>query len=228
MELRKIITYRADFWVNFIGQTIFSIIISYYLWQAIFASQGATSMNGFSLDKIIFYYLMVPIISRIQQGEMIGSISREIYDGAYPSGNSVAAINLIKLYLITGNHNYKKIFDDLIKADGGLISKQPTAFIHLLSSLNFDLDFSSKLIVVENKIDGSKELLKTLNKLYLPFNIVVVKKYGEEGEELEKLLPYLKEYKNNKKGKFVAWICKGKTCFPPESNVEVILKQLGI
>jgi len=82
MELRKIITYRADFWVNFIGQTIFSIIISYYLWQAIFASQGATSMKGFSLDKIIFYYLMVPIISRIQQGEMIGSISREIYDGS--------------------------------------------------------------------------------------------------------------------------------------------------
>lgn len=82
MELRKIITYRADFWVNFIGQTFFSIIISYFLWKAIFASRGLETMNGFSLDKIIFYYLMVPIVSRIQQGEMIGSISKEIYEGS--------------------------------------------------------------------------------------------------------------------------------------------------
>jgi ABC-type uncharacterized transport system permease subunit len=36
MELRRITTYRADFWVNFIGQTFFSIVIAYYLWSSIF------------------------------------------------------------------------------------------------------------------------------------------------------------------------------------------------
>ena len=82
MELRKIITYRADFWINFIGQTIFSIIIAYFLWVAIFEAKNVSQMQGFTLNKIIFYYLIVPIVFRIQQGETIGGISREIYEGS--------------------------------------------------------------------------------------------------------------------------------------------------
>ena len=81
MELRKIITYRADFWVNFVGQTLFSILISYFLWFAIFEANGSDRINGFTLNKIIFYYLIVPITFRIQQGETIGSISGDIYEG---------------------------------------------------------------------------------------------------------------------------------------------------
>ncbi len=81
MELRKIITYRADFWVNFVGQTIFSILISYFLWLSIFESNSATQINGYTLNKIIFYYLIVPIVFRIQQGETIGAISGDIYNG---------------------------------------------------------------------------------------------------------------------------------------------------
>lgn len=82
MELRKIITYRADFWVNFFGQTFFSIIISYFLWDAVFTSNNVTEMNGFTLKKLVLYYLVAPIMFRIQQGETIGAISREIYEGS--------------------------------------------------------------------------------------------------------------------------------------------------
>ena len=81
MELRKIITYRADFWVNFFGQTFFSIIISYFLWKSIFETKQTDVLNGFTLNKIVLYYLIVPIVFRIQQGQMIGFISREIYEG---------------------------------------------------------------------------------------------------------------------------------------------------
>lgn len=82
MELRKIITYRADFWVNFFGQTFFSIIISYFLWDAIFEANNTDHMNGFTLKKLVLYYLVAPIMFRIQQGETIGAISREIYEGS--------------------------------------------------------------------------------------------------------------------------------------------------
>jgi ABC-2 type transport system permease protein len=82
MELRKLITYRADFWVNFIGRTFFTLVIAYYLWLAIFEARGVDTLKGFTMNKMVLYYLMVPIIFRMQQGETIGAISREIYDGS--------------------------------------------------------------------------------------------------------------------------------------------------
>lgn len=81
MEMRKLIAYRADFWVNFIGRTFFSLVISYYLWASVYEVRGVNELNGFTLNKMILYYLVVPLMFRIQQGETIGSISREIYDG---------------------------------------------------------------------------------------------------------------------------------------------------
>lgn len=100
MELRKIITYRADFWINFIGQTIFSIIIAYFLWVAIFEAKDVSEMQGFTLNKIIFYYLIVPIVFRIQQGETIGGISREIYEGSL-NKYILYPINFFKYKIIT-------------------------------------------------------------------------------------------------------------------------------
>jgi ABC-2 type transport system permease protein len=81
LELRKIITYRADFWINFFGQMIFTLIVSYFLWSSIFADQGVDQMQGFTLPKLVLYYLIVPLIFQIQQGETIGAISTEIYEG---------------------------------------------------------------------------------------------------------------------------------------------------
>lgn len=82
MESRKLITYRADFWVNFLGLTFFALTIAYYLWDSIFTSANKEIMSGFTMQSMIFYYLSIPLIYRIQQGQGIGFISREIYDGS--------------------------------------------------------------------------------------------------------------------------------------------------
>lgn len=81
MELRKLITYRADFWVNFFGQTIFSLTIAYFLWKSIFHYSGSETLQGYTLESMIFYYLVAPLIFRIQQGSGIGFASRDIYQG---------------------------------------------------------------------------------------------------------------------------------------------------
>ena len=81
MQLRKLVAYRLDFWVNFLGQTLFSLLIAYFLWSSIFSSSLQANINGESLQSMIFYYLMAPLVFRIQQGQGIGFLSREIYDG---------------------------------------------------------------------------------------------------------------------------------------------------
>ena len=82
MEIRKLFAYRADFWVNFFGQTLFSLVIAYYLWGSIFSYSGKEVLNGYDQHTMIFYYLVAPLIYRIQQGQGIGFASRDIYQGS--------------------------------------------------------------------------------------------------------------------------------------------------
>ena len=81
MEFRKLVTYRVDFWINFFGLTFFSLVIAYYLWDAIFTAANETMIKGQNLTSILFYYLVAPLVFRIQQGQNIGFLSRDIYEG---------------------------------------------------------------------------------------------------------------------------------------------------
>lgn len=83
MELRKILAYRSDFWITFLGQTFIQLFLGRALWQSVFEAQNVTEMNGMSLDTITLYYLIAPIGTRILAGENIGFISREIYEGTF-------------------------------------------------------------------------------------------------------------------------------------------------
>ncbi len=81
-ELRKILAYRTDFWITFLGQTLVQLLIATALWKNIFESSGQEVMEGYTLPMMILYYLIVPVGNRILQGESMGFLSREIYDGS--------------------------------------------------------------------------------------------------------------------------------------------------
>ncbi len=81
MEVRKILAYRSDFWVNQVGLIIFQVILSYSLWFAIFEFNGVEKMGGYDLTNFIHYYLTAVLVAKAMLGEDIGFLSREIYDG---------------------------------------------------------------------------------------------------------------------------------------------------
>lgn len=83
MEFRKILAYRSDFWITFLGQIFIQVFVARALWQMIFESQGATEMKGYTLEMMFLYYLIVPIGTRILTGENIGFMAREIYEGTF-------------------------------------------------------------------------------------------------------------------------------------------------
>lgn len=83
MELRKILAYRSDFWITFLGQTLIQVVIARALWSSIFSANDATVMNGFTLEMMALYYLIVPLGNKILAGENVGFVAREIYDGTF-------------------------------------------------------------------------------------------------------------------------------------------------
>ena len=82
-EFRKILAFRSDFWVTFIGQTVVMVLIARALWQSIFEANGTEVMEGFTLPMMTLYYIIVPLANKILTGENIGFLAREIYDGSF-------------------------------------------------------------------------------------------------------------------------------------------------
>ncbi len=82
-EFRKILAFRSDFWVTFIGQTVVMVLIARALWQSIFEANGTEVMEGFTLPMMTLYYIIVPLANKIMTGENVGFLSREIYDGSF-------------------------------------------------------------------------------------------------------------------------------------------------
>ncbi len=83
LEFRKILVFRTEFWVTFLGQSLVQLVIARSLWTAIFEQQNVSEINGFTLPMLTLYYVIVPIGSRILTGENLGFLSREIYEGTF-------------------------------------------------------------------------------------------------------------------------------------------------
>lgn len=83
LEFRKILVFRAEFWVTFLGQSLIQLVIAQALWTEVFKQQNVKEMNGFTLPLLTLYYVIVPIGSRILTAENIGFLSREIYEGTF-------------------------------------------------------------------------------------------------------------------------------------------------
>ncbi len=82
MELRKILSYRADFWLMFIGSLVAQFGVAWFLWTSIFAHTGVDKVGPFTFPALMLYYLAAPLMMRIVQGHEMGAISGEIYEGA--------------------------------------------------------------------------------------------------------------------------------------------------
>lgn len=81
IELRKAISYRAQFWIRFVLQVVTEMTAAYFLWRAIFDNNGAQTLQGYSFHGILFYYLFSSLGSKLIQTLNEGIISREIYTG---------------------------------------------------------------------------------------------------------------------------------------------------
>ena len=81
VELRKVVAYRADFWINFLGNFSTEFVVAFFLWRAIFAS-GVQQIGGMTFEQMMLFYLMSPLLSNIMRGPEMHFISKEIYDGS--------------------------------------------------------------------------------------------------------------------------------------------------
>ena len=146
---------------------------------------------------------------------------KELYDGAIPSGNSVALLNLGRLSRLTGNTAYADRAQRLANAFSGMVRRQPSAFTQFLSGLDFAFGPTHE-IVVTGKRDECRDMLRAVQQAFRP-NAVVI--FLPADTHLDELAPYT-EGMTPRDGKPTAYVCREFSCQQPTTEIETMLEYL--
>lgn len=150
----------------------------------------------------------------------------EIYDGATPSGNSVALLNLVRLARITGDTAYEKTGDALIRRFYADVERHPPGYAFFLMGLQFAVDATREIVIAGRPDDPETQTwLAAVQQLYLPDSVVVFHPDGETGESIRALADYVRG-QPAVDGRPTAYICENFACQAPLHDIDAMRSAL--
>jgi uncharacterized protein YyaL (SSP411 family) len=148
-------------------------------------------------------------------------------DGAEPSGNSIAALNLLRLTEFTGDDAHRARAMLLFSAMEARFSAQPSAFGELLLALDYHWDATKEVVIVAPESrDAVPEMLAPLRSVFAPNRIVAVVTQGADLDAHAELVPLI-EGKRAIAGKVTAYVCENRVCAYPTSDPKTFERQLN-
>ncbi|MCF6159448.1 MAG: thioredoxin domain-containing protein [wastewater metagenome] len=159
-----------------------------------------------------------------KKNEQLITRTKEIYDGATPSGNSVALLNLLRLSHMTGNTDLGKMAEQLIKTFGKTVKQHPSGYTQFLSALDFALGPTKEIVIAgEADQDDTKQILREIWKRFLPGKILLL--HPAKDTAIEEIAAFVKEQKPLN-GKATAYICVNYACKAPANDINKIIQLL--
>ncbi|MGH9402376.1 MAG: thioredoxin domain-containing protein [Terriglobia bacterium] len=152
--------------------------------------------------------------------------SKEIYDGAVPSGNSVALLNLLRLSSLTGRPELAETASKLASVFAGPLRQAPSAYTQWMTGLDFAEGPSYEVVISgDPETEDTQAMLRALRSVYLPRKVVILRPPGEAGEKIARLAPYTRE-QISLGGKATAYVCQNHSCKLPTSDVDQMIENL--
>lgn len=141
--------------------------------------------------------------------------TKDFFDNAIPSGNSVAALVLQKIALLSGDASYQGYAVSILRLTSQAISRFPSAFGYLLCALDFYLDEVQEIALVgDQESHEIKLFLKEIYSRFLPNKIVALCNENDEPDALSSRIKLL-EAKTTVDHKPTVYICHNYTCLAP-------------
>ena len=143
------------------------------------------------------------------------------YDLSMPSGNSVAAYSLFRLYYLTQEKKFLEISLSVIESQAAMAAENPFGFGYLLNTIYMYLQKPLEITILNPK---NTEIAKYLTGMFLPESILVTVRDENQIKNLAKL-PFFagKEFNYDKT---IVFVCKDFTCSLPLESISEIEKQL--
>jgi uncharacterized protein YyaL (SSP411 family) len=159
-------------------------------------------------------------------GEELLVRQKKIYDGAIPSGNSVAMLNLLRLSYITGNHELEEKADILSRAFSERLENSPMAHTQFMIAADFAVGPTYSLVIAgDTRLEDTNKMIKAIRYEYLPNKVLLIRKMSQNPPSIDRI-SNLVQFFTNIDGKATAYVCINKTCKPATQDLSKILKYL--
>ncbi|NHI93895.1 MAG: thioredoxin domain-containing protein [Candidatus Lokiarchaeota archaeon] len=152
---------------------------------------------------------------------------KEAYDGAIPSGNSVAMLNLLRLGTINGDLELIRKADELGKVFSNQLRNNPSSHTFFMIALDYKIG-PSYLVVIAGKKNApdTNEMLDALISRFIPNKFIILNLLDEENFELTKISEIIQN-QIPIDGKATAYICFNYTCKDPTIDIERMLELMS-
>jgi len=138
-------------------------------------------------------------------------------DGVIPSGNSVAAMNFLRLGKIMSRQSFIKEGEGILRSLMGNVLAQPVEYLHAVSALDRLLGPDVDITLVGRRDDPeTAEMLRAIGGRFIPGMALRFKDVEKESSDYKTL-----------EGRTTAYICSRETCRPPVAGREALEKILG-
>jgi len=147
--------------------------------------------------------------------EQLIAPNRPIQDGAIPSGNSAAALALLKLGRITENRLFTTSGRSVLETCAAFIPRSPTAFTALLLALDVHLGPTQEIVIAGSQAPEEADALRAeLRHHFLPNAVLLFRPFGAAGQSIEALSPFTAGL-GPVEGHAAAYVCQNYACQQP-------------
>lgn len=150
---------------------------------------------------------------------------KPFYDGAEPSGNAVAAWNLLKFSTFLKDESYREYAKSIFQTFAKTIEQNPTHLPQMLVSLDYFYSEVPEIIMVDAKDGAFESLLEIFRQVYLPNRVLIQGKFVSSSSKSWDQFPTLNEKTHVSQS--TAYVCKGYVCQAPSKDSQSFQKVIN-
>jgi uncharacterized protein len=154
--------------------------------------------------------------------------TREAYDGAEPSRNSMTAMNLLHLAQITDRDVWRDKARRTLASFGALLADKADAVPAMASALDFDLARKRQVLIAGDPAAAdTRVLLRLVNERFLPNKVLLLADDSFGQQQLARWLPFVADV-HPIQGKATAYICDNFACKLPTTDPKIAAQLLDL
>ena len=153
--------------------------------------------------------------------------TKPLYDGAVPSGNSTAALVLLRLAGLLGEDEYRRKAERVLALAGERVLAQPAGYMNLLWAADFLLS-PTREIAIAGERDGedTRHLLEVIHRCFIPNKVVALVEPGAAGSAAVERIAWL-GHKEMIEGKATVYVCRNHNCKLPVTDDAALAEVLN-
>lgn len=148
---------------------------------------------------------------------------KEVFEGAIPSGNSVAMWNMIRLGHFTADPELLSMASQTGAAFFSSVEQSPAAYTQFMVALDLAFGPSFEVVIAgKSGSDDTKSMIRALHSTFIPKKVIIFRPTDEEEPDITAIAPFTKDH-SSINGKAAAYVCVHDSCKLPTTDITAML-----